>query len=141
MNTAEVESRAWALLAQIAEHVRFYRPHLYAFVWSRDTADRTVPESLRIMGWELAWLVASESDEFIELVHRALAWACSGDGYATRELVGRFRGAVRMARVVSARHPEERSAGIIIGIMERCHVNAGRRSVTRMTREVAAEAC
>jgi hypothetical protein len=141
MNTAETESRAWALLAQIAEHVRFYRPHLYAFVWSRDAADRTVPEHLRLMGWELAWLAASESDEFVELVQRALAWACSGDGYATREIVGRFRGAVRMARVVTARHPEESRPHILIGIMERCHATAGRRSVTRMTREVAAEAC
>jgi hypothetical protein len=140
MNTAETESKAWALLAQIAEHVRFYRPHLYAFVWSRDRLDRTVPESLRLLGWELAWIVAHESDEFIELAQRALAWACSGDGYATREIVGRFRGAVHMARVVAARHPEEHSANILIGIMERCHVTAGRRSVARMTSEVA-EAC
>ena len=51
----------------------------------------------------------------------ALAFACSGDMYAERELAGRFRAGVRRARVLAAleRHPRRHRHEALVRALER----------------------
>ncbi|XXX79206.1 hypothetical protein WMF30_10570 [Sorangium sp. So ce134] len=121
MDIAEIETRAWELLTEIADDVPRYGGRLEVFASSIDWIDRAWPEALRRRAAEIAQLVGPASDELVERTWLALACACTGDAYAEREIAGRFRSGVRRLRVIAAieRHPKRDRHGALVAALER----------------------
>lgn len=108
-STAITLDEAFTDVADMAYELQRYPTGLAGFAYSMETLDQWEAERFRNAAMILAHqCVTSEfSENEIAQVHAALAFVCSKDEYAAKEVAGRFLSAVRRVRVLRAiqRHP------------------------------------
>ncbi len=96
-------------VCDIAYKLTAYPTGLAGFAYSMDKPDQWHAEAFRSSMAILAHqcLASGFSDNEIAQVHAALAFVCSGDEYAAKEVAGRFMSLVRRLKVLGAiaRHP------------------------------------
>ena len=107
--TAITLEEAFVDVADIAYELLRFPRGLAQFAYSMDEPDRWHAEAFRNACAVLAHqcVTSGFSDNEIAQVHAALAFVCSTDEYASKEVAGRFLSAVRRVRVLRAvnRHP------------------------------------
>lgn len=98
---------AQTVVAEIGKDIAGYGGRMDAFAFSPDAIDKFGPEATRRRATELAKAIATWSDAEVEVVAASLDAACTADPYATKEIAGRFRSAVKRVRLVAKveRHP------------------------------------
>lgn len=96
-------------VADIAHELTRFPRGLSEFAYSMDEIDKWEAQAFRTaMGILAHQCIRGElSDNEIAQVHAALAFVCSGDEYASKEVAGRFMSFVRRTKVLAAiaRHP------------------------------------
>lgn len=96
-------------VCDIAYELTRFPQGLAGFAYSMEQLDQWQAQAFRTASAILAHnvVVGGLSDNEIAQVHAALAYVCSGDEYAAKEIAGRFLSAVRRIKVLRAigRHP------------------------------------
>lgn len=100
---------AFVDVCDVAAELERYRGKLGSWAYSMERFDQIDAERFRVACTILAHQCVSSgfSQNEIAQVHAALAFVCSGDEYATKEVAGRFLSGVRRVKVLRAigRHP------------------------------------